>query len=140
MSAFKKRYYLKLDEGIRRLPKAFLNWQSKHFFRQFAGTKQKIIEAEFDGRHLNLHGSYVHFDAKGHLDRVRTSFAAVEVVDAADDIARAKRMAVVDLPMVIKAKARRSQHRWQETDTDREAIVADLIFTRRRHKGNPILH
>ena len=139
MSAFKTRYYLKLDEGIRRLPKTFLSWQSNHFFRQFAGTKQRIIEALYDGGRLDLHGLYIHFDPKGHWDRKRSQFAVVDVVDAVDRIDRAKRMAVVDLPMIIEAKAQRSQHRWRVTDADREAIVADLIHTGRRHKGIPIL-
>src|SRR5262245_43823220 len=40
---------------------------------------------------------------------------------------------------VIKATAQQSQHRWKVTDADREAIVADLIHTGRRHKGIPIL-
>ena len=139
VSAFKTRYYLKLDEGIRRLPKTFLSWQSNHVFLQFAGTKQRIIEALYDGGRLDLHGLYIHFDPKGHWDRKRSQFAVVEVVDAVDRIDRAKRMAVVDLPMIIEAKAQRSQHRWQVTDADREAIVADLILTGRRHKGIPIL-
>ena len=140
MSAFKTRYYLKLDEGIRRLPKTFLSWQSNHFFQQFAGTKQRIIEALYDSGHLDLHGLYIHFDPKGYWDRKRSQFAVVDVVDAADRIDRAKRMAVVDLPMIIKAKAQRSQHKWQVTDADREAIVADLIQTERRRRAIPILH
>ena len=140
MNTFKLRYYLKLDEGIRRLPKTFLSSQSNNFFRQFAGTKQRIIEALYDGGGLNLHGLYIHFDAKGHWDRKRSQFAAVDVADAADRIDRAKRMAVVDLPMIIKATAQRSQYKWQVTDADRGAIVADLIYTGRRHKEIPILH
>jgi len=88
---------------------------------------------------VDLHGLYIHFDPKGHWDRKRSQFAVVDVVDAVDRIDRAKRMAVVDLPMIIEAKAQRSQHRWRVTDADREAIVADLIHTGRRHKGIPIL-
>jgi hypothetical protein len=90
MSTFKSGEYLKLDEGmIRRLPKAFCYWQSKHAFRQFAGTKQKIIQAVYDGMRLDLLGSYIHFDAKGHWDKKLTHVAAVDVFDAADNTARA---------------------------------------------------
>src|SRR5215471_16525563 len=102
---------------IRRLPKAFLfNWQSKHAFRQFAGTKQKIISASYDGVRLDLHGPYLHFDAKGHWDEEQANFAAVEIFDAADNIARAKRMVVPHLPMIIKAIAQQPQHRWKVTE------------------------
>ena len=99
-----------------------------------------MIEALYDGGGLDLHGSYIHFDPKGHWDKKRSQFAVVDVVDAADRIDRAKRMAVVDLPMVKKAKAQRSQHKWQVIDADRGAIVADLIYTGRRHRAIPILH
>ena len=60
---------------------------------------------------VDLHGLYIHFDPKGHWDRKRSQFAVVDVVDAVDRIDRAKHMAVVDLPMIIEAKAQRSQHR-----------------------------
>lgn len=139
MRASKTRY-LKLDQGIiLRLPKAFGDWKSKHAFPQFAGTKQKIINALYDGGRLDLIGSYIHFDGKGRWDRESSGFAAVDLLDAADRIARAKRMKVPHLPMIIKAEAQRSQHRWKVTDADREAIVADLVETGRRHKGIPIL-
>ena len=139
MSVFKTRYYLKVDEGmLRRLPKAFIDWPPKRAFRQFAGTKQKYIEAVYDGGHLDLVGSYVYFDAKGNLDSTALALAAMNYMEAGDDMARAKRMAIPDLRMIIKAKAA-SQHRWKVTDADREAIAADLIHTGRRHKAIPIL-
>ena len=75
---------------------------------------------------LDLDELYIYFDPKGHSDKNDTQSAVVEVVDAVDRIDRAKRMAVVDLPMIIEAKAQRSHHRWRVTDADREAIVADL--------------
>ena len=84
----------------------------------------------YDGGRLDLHGLSIHFDPKGHWDRKRSQFAVVDVVDAVDRIDRAKRMAVVDLPTIIEAKAQRSQHRWRVTDADREAIIADLISDR----------
>jgi hypothetical protein len=138
--SFKTRYYLKLDDGIRRLPKAFrFDWQSKRAFRQFAGTKQKIIAAEYDGKHLVLHGYHIYFDDQGHLDRNRLNLATASQLDAFNNIKRAKRTMIPDLTVMIKAKAQISQHRWQVTDADRKAIVADLVETGRLHKSIPIL-
>ena len=39
--------------------------------------------------------------------------------------------------VIIKGKAQQSQHQWQVTDTDREAIVADLVENRAAAQRHP---
>ncbi len=64
-----------------------------------------MINARYAHGRLDLYGSYIHFDGEGYLDIEQSGYAEVDIDDAVDRIARAKRMRVLDLTMVRKAKA-----------------------------------
>ncbi len=132
----KSRFYLKVDEGLRRLPKTVRD--SKHALPQFAGTKQKMIVAYYDRSRLVLKGSYIRFDSKGYWESEQSGEAVVDLQNAVDGFERARRMKVPDLTMARKAKALAAQHLWKVSDADCDAILADLA-TGTRHKAIPIL-
>ena len=107
---------------------------------QYAGTKQKTLDVHFwcEGGVIktDIRPSAMAFDAEGRWDRPYSVQGGLAVLEAADNIARAKRVTVADLGPVIDAKERMEAHRWKPTQAEIDRVMLDLLggnHPRRRH-------
>ena len=79
---------------------------------QYAGTKQKTLDVhcwcEGGAIKTDIRPNLMAFDAEGRWGRAYSVQGAIAVLEAADITARAKRLTVADLGLVIDAKEAQS--------------------------------
>jgi hypothetical protein len=126
------RSYVWTDDGPLRLPQRFFRDSEAHpGFPQFAGTEQRVVNAFYDlfvdGVEARFEGSTLPFDTQGQWDRSRSTDAAVEKWNAADQAARIKRAKIVDLSGLRIREAIRRKGRWTLSQDDMDRILFDLL-------------
>jgi hypothetical protein len=119
------RYYLWTDEGPMRLSRAVMS--TDRTLPQYAGTTQKYLSACYGWRGCHLDGGYLSFDENGQLDTNAVAKRVVDTMNALDLENRAKRMEVLDLGMIRKARDLRNQHRWEPSEADTDVVLGDLL-------------
>lgn len=125
------RYYLWADDGpwrlTHRLMQDFLS--DKIALRQYAGTKQKIVEVfvrKVGGRPviIEARGSFCFFDARGRIDVSSSAEAVAIVVDVAK--ARAVQGNVLNIGPTLRHRRWTDENVWKPSASMLQEIGADL--------------
>ena len=127
------RFYISTNQGLRRVA-AKVIMEEQGVVRQFAGTRQKMVQVITDRRNGQLFfrasGTYVEFDRDGRVC-VSTSHLlnAFQLVNAYEAIEgeRLKNPNVLNIGLRRKHKELKDRMRWEISGEEREAIIVDLL-------------
>ena len=125
------RYYLWADDGPWRLAHRAMQEiaSGKVALRQYAGTKQKIVEVfvrKVRGHSaiIEARGSFCFFDARGYLDVSSNAEVVGIVIDGAK--ARAVQGNVLDIGPALRHRRWKDENIWKPSTSMLQEISADL--------------
>jgi hypothetical protein len=140
------RFYVATEEELRRLPHNAL--EERVSYPQFAGTRQKAIQATYEWRssqlYLAIRGHYLNFDDHGTItvpaSELRAAWEVVHVAGAIE-LQRANDPTVVRADHYRRIKELKGEREWKPSEDALEVITIDLLGPSRPKgtKAVPIL-
>jgi len=142
------RTYLLTDDGLRRVTTNALFVKRDLRLPQYAGSRQKAIQAVYEWRagrlFLKVTGTYLDFDQNGRQFVSRESLmhaSATVGISGQIELQRRNTPAVADFDSYRQLRALRAEASWEPSEKDRELVAADLLGSARPPgtKAIPIL-